>query len=141
MSELLSQIEHEGVIKEISDAVIKVAVKPVPACVSCEARRMCMINECSDEKIIDVVPDGLKHEAGDKVVVLLTLKQGQLALFLGYILPFIIVFLTLFISLQILKNEAVAGMISLGILFPYYAGLYIFRKSIKQSFEFYIKKV
>ncbi len=65
---------------------------------------------------------------------------GFKALFLGYILPFLLLVITLFTSLTITKNEGLAGLLSVGVLLPYYLGLYFFRKKISNTFIFEIEE-
>lgn len=134
-----SQIEHEGVVREVRGDLLKVAIQPVSACGSCAARGACFIHEGPQEKVIDVVPDGLPHAVGDRVVVVLARHQGYRALMLGYLFPFGLVFLTLIVSMRIFGNEVIAGILSIGILIPYYIGLYVFRHFIKRSFVFRLK--
>ena len=135
-----SQIEHEGVIQEVREDIIRVSVTPVSACASCEAKGACFIHEGTGERIIDVEHDGTAHAVGERVVVTMAREQGLRALVLGYLLPFVLVVLTLVVGMQALNNEVVAGLLSIGVLIPYYTGLYMFRRSIKRSFVFHIKQ-
>jgi len=58
---------------------------------------------------------------------------------LGYIIPFLIVLVTLIVSLNLIGNEGIAGLISVGILVPYYLILYFNRDSLKSAFRFRIR--
>jgi len=59
----------------------------------------------------------------------------------GYVLPFIVVLLTLIVAQEITGNELTAGLISLAILIPYYAALYLLRHHLKKIFKFEVEEI
>ena len=76
---------------------------------------------------------------GDAVTILMKQSMGYSALFLGYILPFLLI-LTMLITLVSFKvPELITGLISLAVLLPYYSVLYIFRKRVNEKFTFTLK--
>ncbi len=79
------------------------------------------------------------YKTGDYVTVSLKKTSGYRALFLGYLLPFILVMITLIAIINLTGDEALAALLSLGITIPYYALLYAKREVIKTSFRFFIK--
>jgi len=66
---------------------------------------------------------------------------GFKALFLGYILPLIVLVVSLFVFNALGFSESVSGLLSLAVLVPYYLMLYLFRKSIEKQFHFDIEKL
>ena len=68
-------------------------------------------------------------------------SKGFTALFYGYVLPFIIILITLIITNSITNNELLSGLISLGILIPYYTTLYFFRHLLKKVFKFEVEEM
>jgi len=66
-------------------------------------------------------------------------SMGKRAVFLGYILPFIVLLATLIISLNLFDDEGIAGLIAFGILIPYYFILYLFKDKLRNSFEFRLR--
>ncbi|HPI44991.1 MAG TPA: SoxR reducing system RseC family protein, partial [Tenuifilaceae bacterium] len=77
---------------------------------------------------------------GETVKVLLKQSLGFKALFLAYILPFIVVITALF-SLSSFVSEGIAGILALLSLIPYYAILYFFKNKISKQFNFDIEKI
>ncbi len=74
-------------------------------------------------------------------MVILKRSLGYKALFLGYVLPLILVLAFLIAMTNILGSEAKAGLISLLVLAIYYVVLYLTRDSISKQFKFTLKKV
>ena len=93
-----------------------------------------------EEKMVEVKNRKYKLENGDQVTLFMKRSLGMKAVFLGYILPFLIVLISLIIFSLIIDNEGVAGLLSLAIVVPYYLILYRFRDDLKKTFEFSIQK-
>jgi hypothetical protein len=62
--------------------------------------------------------------------------MGLKALLYGYLVPFLLVLMTLTIVFAFTRNEILAGLLSLGTLFPYYTILYSLRHYFKKVFKF-----
>lgn len=133
-----SQITHDGFIDSINKDIINVRIITHAGCVSCSAKSSCSVSEI-EEKIVEVRNTGLTNfKVGDAVVVALNQNQGFVAVFIGYILPFFVLLFTLIFMLSLTDNEGLAGLISLGMLIPYYLIVYLFRKQIRNRFSFRI---
>ncbi len=94
----------------------------------------------SKEKEIEISNFKQNYQPGQEVTVIFQESQGFLALLFGYGLPFLLVFLTLVIAQNITGNEAVAGLLSLVVLVPYYTTLYFFRHVFKKVFRFEVEE-
>jgi len=136
----MEQIEHSGIIKEIkTDGLILVSILSGTGCSSCSVKGSCSASEVK-EKIIELKsPDFNKYKEGQSVNVFYKQSLGFKALFLGYIFPFIIMFVTLIISINITENEGFSGLLAIGILAPYYLMIYFFKNKIRETFSFSIK--
>ncbi len=134
-------IEHEGFIKEIEGAVLKVSITSKAACASCKAKGACTVSE-TEEKIIDVIKnDSDNYKIGEAVKVYYRQSLGFRALLLGYLIPFFIVVFCLIVILSITDNEVLSGTVSLSLLIPYYLFLYLSREKHNNTFSFSIKKI
>jgi sigma-E factor negative regulatory protein RseC len=133
-------INHKGKIVDIKEEKIKVSIIAKSACSGCHAKSACTMSD-SKEKIIDIINYGKNFEIGEEVNVVYKESLGWYALFLGYVLPFILVFLCLILTLLITEDELQSGLASLILLIPYYTGLYLFKNKIKKNFEFVIEKI
>lgn len=94
------------------------------------------------EKLVEVKNNG-KYEFsdGEKVNVTMRRSLGTKAVVLGYLIPFFIVIISLIVLLAVTKNEAVSGIVSVGLVIPYYIVLYTIRDQLKKTFEFTIEKI
>lgn len=131
-------ITHPGVIDSISDDSVFVRILAKSACSSCHAKGMCSVAEI-EEKIVEVKKeDGRGFAEGQEVTVSMQKSLGGKAVFLGYLLPFLILIGTLILVLSLSGNEGLAGLSAIGILIPYYLGLYLLRNKLKRTFSFKI---
>ncbi len=138
-SEPSKVIEHKGIIKEIKDDRIIVELERITACEKCHAKEVCGLSN-TESKTVEV--KRLDHNllVGEHVTVALSQSLGYKALFLGYLLPFIILIAALFISSHITHSEIKSGIISLLIVILYYMVLKLCGDRLKNTFKFTIRE-
>lgn len=131
-------IGHDGIIESIDGDEISVKILQISSCASCQAKSLCHISE-SKEKVIEVsVPDSHIYHVGQKVTVVGTSSQGLKAVVLSFVIPLIILLVTLFICIKNIGNEGLAALLSLSALIPYYIILLLCKKRLKLFFQFSI---
>jgi sigma-E factor negative regulatory protein RseC len=133
------KIEHLGRIHQVSGDTIKVNLINVAACSSCHVKGACSVSDV-DNKVIEVANTGAAFKPGDSVKVAFNESQGVKALFLGYIIPFIVLMVVLIIAWYLTGNELATALLALGSLIPYYMGLTLFRKKLENTFTFKISR-
>ena len=133
-------IEHKGRIDSIDDNKISVSFIAMSGCASCHAKGVCTAGDMQ-EKSVEVFDFSNQYKVGDEVNVVLKQSLGFRALFLGYVLPFILVLLLLIILTNITNNEAIAGLSALAVLIPYYLILYVLKDRIRKNFTFTLNKL
>lgn len=126
-----------GVVEEIDNDTIKVNITSISACQSCHAKGACSVADVQKRTI--EIPSKAKYKPGQQVMITLQQSSGYKALFLGYVLPFLIVLFTLILFTSFTDNEATAGIVSIGTLIPYYSFIYLMRNKIRRKFSFTIK--
>ncbi len=131
------EVSHRGVIKEFSKKGIIVGIIAESACAACHAKGACSVSDMT-EKEIEIERDKGEFHIGQQVLITGKTSQGFKALFLAYLLPFILVMTVLIVSTKLFISEGLSGLLSLSILIPYYLILYLFRNRLKQSFDFEI---
>lgn len=107
------------------------------ACSSCHAKGACAASDMQ-EKVIEANAGQREFSVGDEVTIVGKESMGFKALFLGYLLPFLIVLIALIVGTAMSINESIAGLIALASLVPYYGILYLTKDKIKKSFIFEI---
>jgi sigma-E factor negative regulatory protein RseC len=132
-------IEHLGRVDAVTPNDIRVVIISQSACASCHAKGACTASDVS-EKIVVISKTNHNFLVGETVKVLLKQSLGFKALFLGYILPLIVVIVSLF-TYSAFLSEGKAGLLSLATLLPYYAILYLFKNKISKQFNFDIEKI
>ncbi len=133
-------IKHKGIVKEVKPSSLVVSIVTHSACAACHAKGACTIADI-EEKEIEVVRGDRHFSPGQELTVILTESQGFQALNYGYVLPFLIVLLTLIFVFALTDNEVAAGLLSLAVLIPYYTTLYFFRHNLKKVFKFEVEEI
>ena len=131
-------IKHDGIVIAVNgDGTVRVRIVQTSACASCKAKAMCASAE-SVEKEIDAVSDGLLA-IGDEAEVLVAEKIGWQAIFLAYILPFVVLLGSVLVLNEFMKEE-LAGTIALCAMGVYYIVLGFFKNKIQKGFSFTARK-
>ncbi len=135
-------IDHPGVVKAIKDSeTIIVNIVSISACSHCSSKEACTLNMSDmQEKEIEVKASPQKYPVGTNVMVQMKFGMGNLAVFLSYILPLILMLLAVFTTYGITSNEPLSGILGLVILIPYYLILYLLRDSISKKIRFTLKE-
>lgn len=137
MSEI---IEHSGIIQNVNGKHIQVQIVQMSACSSCHAKGACSAADV-DDKLIDVETDGTDYKVGDSVVLYGQSSMGLLAVLLAFVIPFVLILITLLILKSYTANDALSGGIALGTLVPYYLILSQFNSKLKSKLKFQVKKL
>ncbi|HRR62411.1 MAG TPA: SoxR reducing system RseC family protein [Paludibacteraceae bacterium] len=132
-------IEHSGIVEQIDGDQIKVLIMQQSACSECHAKSLCSIAD-KKEKIIEVISSDPTLKVGDKVIIYGESSIGLQAVLLAFIIPFVLIFLALFIFQHFIENELIAGILAILVLVPYYLILFLSNKRLNKKFQFKIKK-
>jgi sigma-E factor negative regulatory protein RseC len=137
MSERKGIINHEGIVKAITDNSVIVTISAASACSGCHAGGTCNLSGVEEKSIevngrYDVKP-------GDIVTILMKQSTGYAALLLGYVFPLISVITILIVLISLKVPELGAGITSISMLIPYYIVLFFFRKRLTEKFTFTLK--
>lgn len=132
-------IQHEGIVQETENESVLVKITSLSACSGCHAQGVCgMVGK--EDKVIRIAGNFSVKE-GDPVTVIMNKSMGYLAVLLSYVFPFFLVITTLFIMNAMSFHELASGLLSLGVLLPYYLIIYLFRNRINNEFTFSLKKL
>jgi len=134
-----TEIKHKAFVKEVEGQLMKVTIVNESACATCHAKGACSVADYQ-EKEIEISNFRQNYSPGQEVTIIFQQSQGVRALFYGYLLPFIVVFLTLIITYSLSNNEIISGLLALGVLIPYYTTLYFFRDYLKKVFKFEVEE-
>ena len=129
-------VRHTGIVESIGNGICKVRILQGAACQDCAAHNLCSGSE-SKEKVVEVQIDEPRVKVGQTVVVEATLRQGLHAVSICYIIPLILLVVSLAICIS-LFGEEVGALVSLAALSSYYFCIYLMREKIGRKFRFRI---
>lgn len=133
-------IEHRGSVLEVNERFIRVNLEVQSACADCHAKSVCNPGEKQD-KVVEISVWEDDFRAGELVKVTMEQRNAFKAVFLGYILPFLLLLISIVVGIQFSNNELIVGLSALLILPIYYGVLYLFRERIRSEFSFRIEKM
>lgn len=132
-------IRHSGEIIELGEGIAKVKIIQTSACSECMAKGMCTASD-KTEKIIEAEANTSTLSVGETVWVEGHKNLGIIAVLFAYIMPFLLILLTMVIASQFTENELLVGTISLLILIPYFIVMRCMKGRFKAKFKFYVVK-
>ena len=134
-------LEHKGIVLSIKGERIDVSILSESACATCKVKSACGMSE-TEEKVVSIFThDAPAYRVGEQVVVSVTRNMGLCAVFLAYVVPFLMLLVSLLVLLEAGLSEAAAGLISLGVLALYYIVLWLMRRRIEREINFNIRKL
>lgn len=134
------QISRPGMVKSVSDQTILVSIETEEACVSCHARGTCQ-PAGNKTKEIEISKGAADFTEGEMVLVLSTTRQGLKAVWIAYLLPLLVLLLSLAVLQMLMKNELIAASGALACLAVYYIGLSMNREKLSRSCSLSIRKI
>lgn len=130
-------IQHDGIVQEIGNNSVLVTISSSTACSGCHAEGLCNISG-KEEKTINITGN-YNVSPGDPVIVQMKQSMGYKAIILSYLIPLVILIISLAVLDSLEVKELISGLVSIGILIPYFLLLLLFRKRINRIFTFTLK--
>ena len=133
-------IKHQGIVENISGAHLQVRIVQTSACAACSVKGHCTSADAK-EKLIDVIDMAAAETCrpGDRVWVTGQLSMGVMAVMLAFVVPFLLLVVSLFVFMAFLNDELSAALISLSLLVPYYFMLWLNKSRLGKRFSFSIR--
>lgn len=135
-----NKIKHAGVVDGVEGECVRVRILQSSACSACKVAAHCNASE-TKEKIIDVMDaDASHYQKGDQVMVVADTAVGFRASLYGYLLPLVLMVVTLVAVLAASHSEGLAALSALGILIPYYVLLFLMRNKLRNRLSFSLER-
>jgi len=132
------KIAYQSVVTDVRPGILQVEIRDETVCSACSAQKSCCMSG-NREKRLEIPFTSGDYRLGDTVTIEGKASMGLKAVFIAFILPLILVLLTLSVATSMKIDEGQTAIISLSSLVLYYLGLYFFRNKFKQTFTFTIK--
>ncbi len=134
------EIWQPGVVVSVSSEKVSVRIIARSACGSCSAKSLCGAGDIA-EKIIEVKKPAGVYALGEQVVVSMSSGLGARATIFGYLFPFVLLIVSLITLDALSVSELTNGLISIGVLVPYFIILWLLRKRFEKRFVFGIQSL
>lgn len=133
-------VEQKGVVIRVEDNKVVVKIEQKSTCSTCHARGACTSLDKKDKEIEIKTSNPQSYKIGDDVIVTINTKMGMKAVLIAFIIPCILLLISLFLSIKtFLLSQALSALISLIILSLYYFILYKNNHLLSKEFNFNIK--
>lgn len=125
MSAEANHLEHAGIVTDTKNGRVTISLTG-SGCSACH-KSLCMLGD-SKAKEVEILATTIKLKSGDEVIVKINPASGYKAVVLLYLVPFMLMILSLWLMSRF--DEGVAGLTSLLILIPYFSLLYAFKNKL-----------
>lgn len=133
------RVQHEGIVKSISDKTLEILIVSHSACSGCHAKGACGMDKAT-QKIISVPLSEEEFQVGDKVTVYASLGNAFYSVLLAYVVPSVLILASIFLLERSGSNELTAAVYSLLLLVLYFGFLYLLRHKINKKIRFTAEK-
>jgi sigma-E factor negative regulatory protein RseC len=137
MNEEVRYLEHIGRVTDTLNGRVKISLIG-SGCSACH-KSLCMLGD-SKAKEVEILSNTNEFETGDEVIVKINLASGYKAVALLYLIPFLLMMLSLVGMSRLVYNEGIAGLTSLLILIPYYGMIYLQKDSLRSQCSIDVEK-
>ncbi len=137
MSDMIS---HKGRVVSITPEMTSVEIISESACASCHAKSMCGLGSAKT-KLVELPTnpwDDLK--VGDEVQVQLKASMGHRAVWIAYVVPFLILVAAMLGIGAAGAGELASGLGAIGAVCIYYLVVWLLRDRLKKEYIFNIKR-
>lgn len=135
-----NKIKHVGVVDGVEGECVRVRILQSSACSACKVAAHCNASETKEKIIVVMDTDASHYQKGDQVMVVADTAVGFRASLYGYLLPLILMVVTLVGVLAATHSEGLAALSALGILMPYYVLLFLMRNKLRNRLSFTLER-
>lgn len=130
-----SVVEHHGRVIRLEGERVWVRISQTSACAGCHVASACGAAD-KEDKIIEAIAGKESLTIGMPVLVRTNKGTAYSAVVWSYVVPTLVVIGVMALLTEKGISDALAGIVSLGALLPYYGFLYIIRNKLKKRFLF-----
>jgi positive regulator of sigma E activity len=130
-------LEHIGLVTDSQHDRVRISLLG-SGCSACH-RSLCMLGD-SRAKEVEISTRENMFKSGDEVIVKINPSSGYKAVTLLYLIPFMLMILTLVGISKFGYHESIAGIAALLILIPYYGMIYLLKDYLKGQCSIEVEK-
>lgn len=133
------EIEHDGIVRKVTEDGIEVVIESLSACACCHAKSVCGMAD-AEQKVITAKQSLSPVVPGDKVTVYASLNHAFFSVILAYVIPVFIIIAFICMLLHFGAGETSAAIGALGGIIVYFILLYLNRSRIGSKIRFTVEK-
>lgn len=115
---IMQNVVHSAIVTQVFKGYVTVILSEVSGCSTCQLKSACGADQV-EVKEFKVLTGNEQYQKGDAVTIGMHQSMGLKAVFLAYVVPFIILMTVILLSQRILK-EWVAGFLVITFIAVYY---------------------
>lgn len=135
------KINHVGKVVAIGEGEISVLVERGDACSHCESKKSCAMMATTNQTVTIKDRNFQNYSVGEDVTVSINTSLGMKAVLLAYIIPLLVLMLSLAVGFSCFSSELLQVVVALIPTVCYYIILYRFRHRIEQRFRLTVSKL
>lgn len=136
----METVSHKGRVVAADTEKVTVEIVSESACAACHAKGLCSLGE-QKVKTVEVPASGWNPmNVGDEVEVLLKSSMGHKAVWVAYMIPLLVLVLTIFVCGAAGLGELACGLAAIGAVALYYFVIWLLRDRLRNEYIFTIKK-
>lgn len=126
-------ITKKGKVVGVKNGKLLVAVDNVSACAGCHQRTACLLTDCK-VKVLEIdVKNVSSYKEGQEVEVCLQENAAKLAIIFAFVLPLVLLIVSLWIFMIFMQNEIKSAVFSLILMFFYYFCLFLCKDKLAKK--------
>ncbi|MDR0437095.1 MAG: SoxR reducing system RseC family protein [Bacteroidales bacterium] len=135
----MKKVKHSGTIVNIDKNTVSVEIISLSACASCKSKSLCQMSESKEKQIEVSVSNPESYSVGQSVNIVMQEQLGLKAVFLAYVMPFLVCITALFGLSLIFDSELIYGGGAVFAAAFYYLGLKQFSNKLAKEFVWYLE--
>jgi len=133
------RVSHLGVVTKVTAEDIEIEILSSGSCGSCNIKSACGMSEMKEKHVVVPRPEGKDFIVGQPVKVSMTARQGGVAAVYAYLIPALLMIFTILILSLFELADWISAAAGIGAAAVYYFVLFIFRKNIREKFEYEVE--
>jgi len=130
---------YHAVVEAVDGSRLRLKTIQYGACGACALKGKCSSPESAERFVDATAAPGDTYKVGDEVWLVASKGMGFTALLYGVIIPFLIVFVSIFLFQALWHNEPLSGLCALALLVPYYLLLALNKGRMQRKLTFTVR--
>ena len=132
---------QQGVVEQVLADSVLVLVEQKSSCISCQVSKTCQLSECRQRRIYVPTSDTAQFSVGEQINVYTTLTTARQAIFIAFVFPFLILLMTICVTLFFTGSEPLSALLGLSSVGIYYFLVWTQRRRLAGKECFFIEKI